>query len=81
MAILSTAAAHARAWGECVLNLAFPWPESSEAAPVTVEAPYCERCGYPYVRESGYWLVPVWIIGFGVSSASGGIDFPTGGER
>ena len=33
----------------------------------------CHRCGYPYLREPGYWLVPVWIIGFGVSTGSGAI--------
>ncbi len=33
----------------------------------------CHRCGYPYVREPGYWLVPVWIIGFGNSTACGAV--------
>ena len=31
----------------------------------------CHACGHPYVRDDGYWLVPVWIIGFGVSTACG----------
>ncbi len=48
MAILSTAAARAREWGNTALNLAFPWPESAAAAPKPVEAPFCAQCGYPY---------------------------------
>lgn len=48
MAILSTAAARVREWGECALNLAFPWPESDAAAPKPVKAPICSQCGYPY---------------------------------
>jgi hypothetical protein len=31
----------------------------------------CPRCGYAYDREPGYWLVPVWIIGFGFSCTIG----------
>jgi hypothetical protein len=33
----------------------------------------CHRCGYPYMREDGYWLVPVWIIGFGFSTTVGAL--------
>jgi ComF family protein len=43
-------AARVRAWGECALNLAFPWPESDEAEPKPVVAPFCERCGHPYAH-------------------------------
>jgi len=46
VAILSKAAA--REWLDCALNLAFPWPESEEAAPRRIERPFCERCGYPF---------------------------------
>jgi ComF family protein len=38
----------AREWGECALNLAFPWQESAEAEPVRIEPPFCRQCGYPY---------------------------------
>jgi predicted amidophosphoribosyltransferase len=48
VAILPTAAARARAWGDAFLNLAFPFPESEEAAPKRIEPPFCSRCGYPY---------------------------------
>jgi ComF family protein len=48
VAFFSSAVARARACGECVLSLAFPWPESNEAPPKRVEAPFCEQCGYPY---------------------------------
>jgi len=40
--------AAARSWLDSALNLAFPWPESSEAPPKPIVAPFCERCGYPY---------------------------------
>ena len=48
MALLSAALAGARDWGECALNLVFPWPESAEAEPERIEAPFCQQCGYPY---------------------------------
>ena len=38
----------ARSWLDTALNLAFPWPESEEAPPQPVVAPFCDRCGYPY---------------------------------
>jgi ComF family protein len=38
----------ARDWGECALNLAFPWPESTAAEPVRVEPPFCRQCGEPF---------------------------------
>ena len=38
----------ARDWGECALNLAFPWPESTEPEPARIESPFCRQCGYPY---------------------------------
>ncbi len=48
MAILPTAAARIREWGDVFLNLAFPFPASEEAEPKPVEPPFCSRCGYPY---------------------------------
>ena len=48
MALLSTAAA--REWIDCALNLAFPEPESDEAPPKPVVAPFCQRCGEPYAH-------------------------------
>jgi ComF family protein len=53
VAFLSSALAGARAWSECALSLAFPWPESNEAEPKPVVAPFCERCGYPYEHVPG----------------------------
>ncbi len=48
MALLSTTAARVREWGQCALNLAFPWPESSEAEPVRIEPPFCRQCCEPF---------------------------------
>jgi uncharacterized protein (DUF983 family) len=31
----------------------------------------CPRCGYPYEREPGYYLVSIWAINYGVGSAIG----------
>ena len=31
----------------------------------------CPRCGYPYEREPGYFLVSVWIINYGAGSVLG----------
>jgi competence protein ComFC len=46
--------AHARDWGECALNLAFPWPENTAAEPVPIDAPFCRQCGYPYPALEGH---------------------------
>jgi ComF family protein len=58
MALLSAslhrAGAYVRDWGECGLNLAFPWPESAEKAPERIEPPYCRQCGYPYPALEGH---------------------------
>jgi len=54
MALLSTALSRARDWGECALNLAFPWPESLATEPVRIEEPYCQQCGYPYPSLETY---------------------------
>jgi ComF family protein len=48
LALLSSSLRAARDWGECALNLAFPWQESVEAAPKRIEPPFCRQCGYPY---------------------------------
>jgi len=52
MALLSSslraAGVRTRAWAECALNLAFPWPESAEAEPKRIDPPFCRQCGYPY---------------------------------
>ena len=31
----------------------------------------CPRCGYPYEREPGYYLMSIWAINYGVGSALG----------
>ena len=31
----------------------------------------CPRCGYPYEREAGYFLVSTWVINYGVGSLLG----------
>jgi uncharacterized protein (DUF983 family) len=31
----------------------------------------CPRCGYPYEREPGYYLIPIWAINYGVGSIVG----------
>jgi ComF family protein len=48
LALLSSSLQFARDWGECALNLVFPWPESTAAEPVRIERPFCRQCGYPY---------------------------------
>ena len=53
MACLSPALTRARAWGDCALTIAFPWPESEGDAPVPIEAPFCRQCGYPYAELPG----------------------------
>jgi ComF family protein len=53
VAFLSPALARARSWGDCALNIAFPWPESAESEPAPVEAPFCRQCGYPYAELPG----------------------------
>ena len=55
MALLSTVLDQARDWGECALNLAFPWPESRAAEPVRIEGPYCRQCGesFPCLENYG----------------------------
>ncbi len=44
----------ARGWANCALNLAFPWPDSAEAEPVRIDAPFCRQCGYPYPALEGH---------------------------
>ena len=53
MALLSPALERVRAWGECALNIAFPWPESAEGEPLPIEPPVCHQCGYPYPALEG----------------------------
>ena len=48
MALLSSTVRQVRAWGECALSLAFPWPVSVEAEPVPIEPPFCRQCGSPF---------------------------------
>jgi ComF family protein len=48
MALLSSTFRRARAWGECALDLAFPWPESLAAEPVPITPPFCRQCGFPF---------------------------------
>lgn len=31
----------------------------------------CPRCGYPYEREPGYFLMSIWAINYGISSLLG----------
>ena len=31
----------------------------------------CPRCGYPYEREPGYYLIPIWAINYGVGVSLG----------
>jgi ComF family protein len=43
-----------RDWADCALNVAFPWPESTAAAPVRIEPPWCRQCGFPYPALEGH---------------------------
>lgn len=31
----------------------------------------CPRCGYPYEREPGYFLMSIWAVNYGVGSVLG----------
>lgn len=31
----------------------------------------CPRCGYPYMREQGYWLMSTWAFSYGASAIFG----------
>lgn len=31
----------------------------------------CPRCGYPYERETGYFLLAIWAVNYGVGSLLG----------
>jgi ComF family protein len=48
MAFLSSTFRRAREWGECALDLAFPWPESVADEPEAIEPPVCRQCGFPF---------------------------------
>lgn len=54
MALLSSSLRFARDWGECALNLIFPWPESTATEPVRIEPPFCDQCGYPFPELEGH---------------------------
>jgi ComF family protein len=54
MAFLSSPLRFARDWGECALNLAFPWPETDAEPASRIEAPFCRQCGYPYPALEGH---------------------------
>lgn len=30
------------------MSLAFPWPETTAAEPVSIEKPFCQQCGHPF---------------------------------
>jgi len=54
MALLQASLRFAREWGECALNLAFPWPETEAKEPVRIEQPYCRQCGFPFPALEHY---------------------------
>ncbi len=35
----------------------------------------CPRCGYPYEREPGYFLMSIWAVGYIVAAAAGVLVF------
>lgn len=37
----------------------------------------CPRCGYPYEREPGYFLMSIWALNYGVGSVVGLILYGT----
>lgn len=39
--------------------------------------PGCPRCRYPYQREAGYYLFPLWMASFGIVSVCGLVDVLT----
>lgn len=53
MAFLSSTLERVRDWGECALNLAFPWPEITAAEPVWIDEPFCRQCGHPFPSLDG----------------------------
>jgi len=48
MAFLSSSLNRARDWGQCALNLIFPWPETEAPEPVRIDEPFCQHCGEPF---------------------------------
>ena len=40
-------------WLDSGLDLAFPWPESQEAEPEAIQAPFCDKCGFPFPSLDG----------------------------
>jgi len=54
MALLSSSFNFARDWGECALNLAFPWPESTATEPIRIDEPFCRQCGEPFPSLETY---------------------------
>ena len=45
---LRPALSFAKDWGSCLLDVAFPWPDSGEPDPKRIELPVCAKCGLPY---------------------------------
>jgi ComF family protein len=48
MAFFTSTLKRARDWGECALELAFPWPARDLEAAVRIEPPFCRQCGMPF---------------------------------
>ena len=53
MTTLRSAYRFACNWGQCALDIAFPWPVSAAEEPVAIERPLCRQCGYPYPGLEG----------------------------
>jgi len=57
---------------ECGISPVFP-PLSRMRKPADLFTPLdgCPRCGYPYTREIGYFLMATWAVSYGISSLFG----------
>ena len=48
-----------------------PWHSLRRLRDWFVPLDGCPRCGYPYEREPGYWLLSIWAINYGFGSLMG----------
>lgn len=57
---------------ECgVSPLYSSWKETHSLDQWMHPLPGCPRCAYPYERESGYFLISIWAINYGVVGGLG----------
>ncbi|MCX6970603.1 MAG: DUF983 domain-containing protein [Verrucomicrobia bacterium] len=48
-----------------------PWHRLSSLRDWFTPLDGCPRCGYPYERETGYFLLSIWAVNYGIGSLMG----------